>query len=120
MRFDWRVWAVTLVGVGLTYVFDLPLAVWGMLAGVAATVIVVVRGEPSFGMGVAWLALGLVFLALAFYFSAHYGVSFEGLVSLKPTKKFARIVPFCAYGFMTMGMLLLAYRGLGKLGERIE
>jgi hypothetical protein len=112
------VFALAIMGVGLY--FQLSWLGICILAGVALSVVIIRRGEPSFQLGAVCLGVGIVCLLLSFYFADRHGVTFDGLRSLAGVGKFVRGLPSFCYTALTMGVLLMAYRGLGVLGEKAD
>ncbi len=106
---------IAIVAAGLY--FDLSPLGLSILVGVALSVVIIRRGEPSYQLGAICLGISFVCLLLSFYFADRYGVTFDGLRKVPGAGKFVRNLPSFCYSTLTTGVLLLVYRWLGKVDE---
>lgn len=94
----------------LAFNFHLSYFTFAILAGLGIIVFDFVRGkeesfEPQFGY---WSVLfGLVCLAIAFYISNSYGITFEALDHDKTFPKLVRRLPYFGVTLLTIGLSLL-------------
>ncbi|MFY9260371.1 MAG: hypothetical protein WAO71_07690 [Gallionella sp.] len=94
----------------LTYPFHLSYLAFGVLMGLGIIVFDFVRGkEESFEppLGYLLVVLGLTCLAIAFYISNRYGITFEALDHDKTFPKFVRKLPYFGVALLTMGAVIV-------------
>jgi hypothetical protein len=100
--------------------FDLSYFGQGVLVGTGVAVAVTVGSEPPIELALVSCVIGLIFLAMAYYFATEYGMSFEMLDKTRSVGKFIRRLPYYAIAASTIGILLVAYYTLGKLSEKYD
>ena len=100
--------------------FHLSYLTFAILVGLGIILFDFVRGknesfEPQFGY--CSLVVGLVCLAIAFYISKSYGITFEALDHDRTVPKFVRRLPYFGVTFLTIGAVIVIKSIFSKPSE---